>query len=439
MNCPYPRCGNVFECGSECCSVCGRKILFCPHCRDSNRTSALYCQRCGEPLPIDREWPRFRRTPELDAFAPSVLEYESIDPARQFEPLWPAVLLGNGKHEVIAALAAEYGLIVVVSRQGFVYILNRLTGEPLAETRIADSIDSDCGPLIEDGTLVLTGNDCVLAFDLIASLRAWVTGRFQLIPKWERRFSGEAVVHVTAGSPEKTKSRSVLSVTQASGGEFHLWWIDMAAGTLTSDEPISLPGTVSIPRVDDAGNAFFVLADGIIRVDLGAREGGPIAKISSAARPEIPPAVMDGSLLFAAADGTVWTCNATGPNLCPRPLSDVHLFGLAGFAVSPLGIFVAHAKGLSKLSPGGQVAWKADPAMEGVRAAPLVAGHCGFGITQNSSTLYCCDFRERFLRFYRTPLSDDETLAAPAFAGGTVYSCSLHGNLTATRVALRNL
>jgi hypothetical protein len=228
-------------------------------------------------------------------------------------------------------------------------------------------------------------------------------------------------------------------VTQASHGEFHLWRIDMAAGTLANDEPVALPGAVSSPQVDDAGNAFFVAADSIIRVDRGARECGPIAKLPCAVRPEIPPALADGGLLFAAEDGTVWTCNAAGPTLCPRPLSEAHLFGLSGFAVSPLGIFVAHAKGLSKLSLGGQVVWKADPAMEGVRAAPLVAGQCGFGVTQNSSTLYCCDFRERFLRFYRTPLADDETLAAPAFAGRTVYSCSLHGNFTAMRVALRNL
>jgi hypothetical protein len=72
--------------------------------------------------------------------------------------------------------------------------------------------------------------------------------------------------------------------------------------------------------------------------------------------------------------------------------------------------------------------------MTAMSSSPVLAGDCGFGVGQDRSVVYMCDFKGTFLRFHQFLLGEDRNLAPPAFAGNVLYTCSLHGELNALRV-----
>lgn len=429
MNCPYPGCNGNTSQNSQECPVCHRRVEACSACGQPNRALARQCRACGKAVSANGEWPVYRKDPALDAFSPASLDFDSISPSWPFERLWPSVSLGFGE-EVIAPLLAEHGLLVVCTRKSRLCVFNRFTGELLADLKIGER---ECYAAICGRTLVAGSGSRVVAYDLLAAFRGWSEGRFRLIELWHKELPGGEILQPLNRTGKGANPESLL-VWVGSLEKASIYSLDLSTGAERWKTPAVISATTSGPVVDDAGNAYVVADDRkVYRIAFDSGEMHASRPAANPLRADVAPAWVDSTLFFFDEEGALNSCR-TDDGLIPVRASDMALFGVRGFATSSRGLLVAHGRGLSKLSLGGQLVWAADGAMTGMGSSPALAGDCGFGITEDGSRLCLCDFKGSTLRFHQLAIVNDRNLAPPAFAGRVIYTCSFHGEVSALRV-----
>lgn len=340
--------------------------------------------------------------------------------------MWPEVAL---RAEVVAPPIVEHGLVAVCSRRGTVYVINQFSGERLADLRAGNG---ECFALISNHTLVIAGDDQVTAYDLLEGFRHWSSGRFKLGELWRTTLNGDMVAHPI----NRIDHDSVLLVCVREKSSASVHRLDMKTGEPRWEMPVSVPVMTSAAVVDDARNAFLLAADQKVYRISGDTATVEVSRSTAIPlRIEIAPAWQDSTLYFFDEEGALCCCRTgAGEELIPARVSELTLLGIKGFAVSPRGVLVSHARGLTKLSLSGQLIWAADPSMAAMSSSPVLAGDCGFGVGVDRSVVYMCDFRGPFLRFHQFLLAEDLNVAPPAFAGNVLYTCSLHGELNALRV-----
>jgi outer membrane protein assembly factor BamB len=374
------------------------------------------------------EWPVYRNNPTYTAYSPSRLDFDLIPPSQQFERLWPDVSLGE---EVMAPPVADHGLLVVCSRKGAVYVLNRFTGERLADVRLGEG---ECSALISGRSLIVAAARRIVAYDLLGAFQNWSNGRFRMIERWHFTVDSGPILH-PPNKLARQGAESVLICCSAPDGTL-VHCLDIESGEPRWQAPAAFPGNVSAAVSAEDGNAYVVASDRkIYRIvgDSGALEAS--LQMANSLRTDIAPAWLDSTLLFFDEEGALCACRTdTSDGMTPARVSELTLFGVKGFAASPRGVLVSHGRGLTKLSLGGQLIWRADPSMGGMSSSPVLAGDCGLGVVQNRSIVYICDFKGAFLRFHQFLVTEDVNMAPPAYAGRTLYSCSLHGQLNALRI-----
>lgn len=436
MSCPYPGCDGGPATGSntasDSCTVCGRFVAPCHVCGGRNRALARFCRVCGRSLKANPEWPVYRHDPAFSAFAPAPLDFDSVPPASQFERPWAEVSLGE---EVVAPPILEHGLLIVCSRKGAFYVLNRFTGERLVDVRLGEG---DCFALAAGRTLLAAAGNRIVAYDLLSAFQNWTAGRFRLSERWRKTLKAGPILYPLnrlARADAETGLGSILACTGGADASL-IHCLDIETGEERWPAPAAIPAAASAPASDEDGNAYVVAADH--RVYRIAGDSGALMASEPAANPvriDVAPGWLDSTLYFFDEEGALCACRTdTGDGLTPSRVSELALLGVKGFATSPRGVLVSHGRGLTKLSLGGQLIWRADPSMGGMSSSPVLAGDCAFGVGQNRSVLYLCDFKGTFLRFHQFLLTEDINLAPPAFAGRVIYTCSLHGDVSALRV-----
>jgi outer membrane protein assembly factor BamB len=392
---------------------------------------ARKCRACGKELTASAEWPVFRKSPALDAFSPSALEFDSVSASDHFERLWPVGQLRSGE-EVVAPLVLDHGLLVICTRAGTMYILNRFSGERLAELKLGDE---ESFALISGRVLVAASGRRVVAYDLLAAFRAWNAGRFRLTELWEKTLESGAILQPLNRSGQGLEA---LLVWAGDPEQASIHCLDIGTGEERWKSPAMIASPASAVVADHEGNAYVVTGDSkVLRI---AFDCGQIETSKRASRPlrvDVAPAWVDSTLFFFDEEGVLSFCR-TDNGMIPTPASDLAFFGVRGFATSPRGILVAHGQGLSKLSLSGQLIWSADGSMTGMSSSPLLAGDCGFGVTEERSVLCLCDFKGSALRFHQFAITDDLNLAPPAFAGRSIYTCSFHGEVSGLKVKTTN-
>lgn len=426
MSCPYPGCSGTLVPHSDGCPVCHRRVVFCPSCERPNRALAKMCRACGKPVGEQVEWPVYRRNPGFDSFSPAPLDFDSISPSQQFERLWPPVTLGKGE-EVLAPPVVEHGLLIVCTRKGVVYVLNRFTGEQLATLPSTEGLSF---ALVSGDTLAIAGGNRVATYNLREAFRSWIAGHFKLAEVWRKTLDSGSVVH-----PLNALTPKSLLVCSGGPGKVTVHCLDTETGETRWLTPVVIPTGASAPVCDDQGNAYLLGSDRKVhRIASGSGTVEASASASNPLRIDIAPTWMDSILFFFDEEGALYSCRTDVGGMTPARVSELTLLGVKGFAVSPRGILVSHGRGLTKLSLGGQLVWSADPSMYPMSSSPVLAGDCGMGVTLERSVIYLCDFKGTFLRFHQFPSADDQNLAPPAFAGDVLYTCSHHGELNALRV-----
>lgn len=385
-------------------------------------------------MPAYTEWPLYRKDSALNAFSQTPLDFDLIA-APHLERLWPALSLGFGE-EVIAPLLAEHGILAVCTRKGNLSILNRFTGERLADLKVGKS---DCFAAISGRTLIAGSGRDVIAYDLLAAFQEWSAGRFRLNELWHKKLDGDGEVLQPLNCVSKNLQNESLLVWLGGPENVTIYCLDIQSGEERWKSPAVIPAVASAPTSDDNGNAYVVAEDRKvyrIAIDSGMME------VSRAAgyplRTDIAPAWLDSTLFFFDEEGALNSCR-TDNGLIPVRASDMTLFGVRGFATSPRGLLVAHGRGLSKLSLGGQLIWSADGTMNGMSSSPVLSGDCGFGVTEERSVLCLCDFKGAILRFHPFAITNSRNLAPPAFAGNVIYTCSFNGEINALKIKARSI
>jgi outer membrane protein assembly factor BamB len=391
---------------------------------------ALFCRVCGRPLKTNPEWPVYRHDPAFSAFAPAPLDFDSVPPNSQFARLWPEASLGE---EVLAPPVVEHGLLILCSRKGAFYVLNRFTGERLTDVRVGEG---DCFALIGGRTLVAAAGNRVVAYDLLSAFQSWTAGRFRLPERWRKTLKAGPIqypLNRLAGLDAETGS--ILACTGAADGSL-IHCLNLETGEDRWPAPAAIPAAASAPAADEDGNAYVVAADH--RVYRIAGDSGALTAsepLTNPVRTDVAPAWLDSTLYFFDEEGALCACRTdSGDGLTPSRVSELTMVGVKGFATSPRGVLVSHGLGMTRLSLGGQLIWRADRSMGGMSSSPVLAGDCAFGVSQNRSVLYLCDFKGTFLRFHQFLLTEDNNLAPPAFAGRVIYTCSRHGDVSALKV-----
>jgi outer membrane protein assembly factor BamB len=335
--------------------------------------------------------------------------------------------------EVVAPPILDHGLFIVCSRKGAFYMLNRFTGERLTDVRLGEG---DCFALVAGRTLLAGAGNRVVAYDLLGAFQNWTAGRFRLAERWRKTLKAGPIqypLNRLAGQDAETGS-ILACISGAEGSVIHC--LDIETGEERWPTPAAIPAAASAPAADEDGNAYVIAADHrVYRIsgDSGALTASE--PVANPVRTDVAPAWLDSTLYFFDEEGALCACRTdTGDGFTPARVSELTLLGVKGFATSPRGVLVSHGRGMTKLSLGGQLIWRADPSMGGMSSSPVLAGDCAFGVGQNRSVLYLCDFKGTFLRFHQFLLTEDVNLAPPAFAGRIIYTCSLHGYVSALKV-----
>ena len=431
MNCPYPDCRQSITPGAGQCPVCHRKLENCGKCHTENRALAKFCRGCGEWLSATHEWPVYRNDSAFDAYSDRPLEFDAVAGTHpRFEKLWPDL---NLSEEILAAPVVEHGLLVVCSRRGGIHLINRFTGEPLVDFRLGGA--GEYSVLFCGETLVASGPDQIAAYDLLSGFNEWTHGRFRLNQNWHCTTPGMAgLLQPLSLAPGNGVPPAVIVCVCRDGGAA-VSALDLKTGEPRWEEPVMLPATASAVAVADDGCGYAVTQNGhVYRIDLTSGQWLASQPASTGLRVDIAPVWIDQTLYFIDEESRLCACHTGGARMKPAQASDLRLLGAKGLAGSRRGILVAYGAGLAKLSLGGQLIWRADTSMGAIGGSPVIAGDCGFGVGLNRSVLYFCDFKGNFLRFDQFLIGEDANWAAPALAGGVIYTCSLHGSVSATRI-----
>lgn len=392
---------------------------------------------CGELLPAQSDWPVYRSNSALNSCSTGALDFDVVEPAQPFEKQWPDHSLGD---EILAAPVVEHGLLIVCSRRGGLHILNQFTGEPLADLRIASGNCEDCSAAVCGSMLVATGGDRIVAFNLLRAFEGWLAGRFRLAEAWHAPLAtADYVLRPLNMLGARSGDRPALLVcaADANGGVLSCFALDTGEPLWT--EPARLPAAVSAPAIGDDDAIYTVAADNrVYRVCSRTGHWQASTPLHGVANIDVAPAWFDDTFYFFDEGGGLCACHTSGADLSPARAAELNLHGVKGLAVSSRGILVCHGVGLTKLSLGGQLIWGADSSMGPMSGSPVIAGDCGLAVAQNRSVAYLCDLKGGFLRLHRSLICDDMNVASPAFAGDVLYTCSLHGTISALRVQTVN-
>ena len=359
MSCPYPGCDGGPATGSstasDSCPVCGRLVAPCYVCGGRNRALARFCRVCGRPLKGNPEWPIYRHDSAFSAFAPAPLDFDWVPPSSQFERLWPEVSLGE---EVVAPPILDHGLLIVCSRKGAFYMLNRFTGERLTDLRLGEG---DCFALVAGRTLLAGAGNRVVAYDLLGAFQNWTAGRFRLAERWRKTLKAGPIqypLNRLAGLDAETGS-ILACISDAEGSVIHC--LDIETGEERWPTPAAIPAVASAPASDEDGNAYVIAADHrVYRISgdsgaLTASEPVAIRAYRCGAR------VAGLYLIFLRRRGRALRVPYRYRGwLHAGACFGTDASGRQGLWTSPRGVLVSHGRGMTKLSLGGQLIWRGE-------------------------------------------------------------------------------
>lgn len=436
--CPYPSCGRDAPEDAKFCPTCLKRLAYCGNCHSVNRTLAKYCRRCGKRMVGSPEWPTTRGDFEFTAYVPFSTGFEALASADMLPQAWPTQA-GSGRHQVLSPIVSAHGLLIVCSTRGRVTIMNRCDGSRLAEFSIGDEgEEGEYSALVAEHWLIAAGHRSVSAYNLLHSFKGWEAGGpFRMSREWTYLLpAGErirrSINRVSTGSGD---AKAILFTTE-NGSERRMHALSEEKGLALWKEPIVMAAALSAPVAGEGAWAYALGDDGRVhKIDVAGGTAQSSSPLAVPARVELAPVRQGERLFFFDVEGALVTClcGSAAPGV-PARSSDAKLHVVTGFAVGPLGVLASCSRGLAMLSFAGRPLWTGEGGMDAGGCPPAIAGDIGFGIAQNRNVLYVCDIRANSPRYQQFQLEAGPTLAGPAFVDGVLYTCSLDGSVSSTRI-----